>query len=231
MTTKTPILMSLNGGYVDTAGFLAMHGLFTAHVTGNFVTFGAALAQGTAGALTKLLALPVFCITVIAAHLASIRLRKSSRPVLGVMLFVKIVFLVLGAVLAISNGPFPIGDTWPLFVTGMSFVAAMAIQNAVHRVHLSSAPPTTLMTGTTTQIMIDLAELIYGGSGESRKVAVARIRKMTPSVLAFAIGCLLAAGIFVLVDVWCFVVPPGLAILIFLFYHFERASAEPAQSR
>lgn len=230
MTIKTPTLMSLNGGYVDTAGFLAMHGLFTAHVTGNFVTFGAALALGTAGALTKLLALPVFCIVVIAAHLASLKLQKSSRPVLGVMLLAKMVFLVLGAVLAISYGPFPIGDTWPLFLTGMSFVAAMAIQNAVHRVHLSSAPPTTLMTGTTTQIMVDLAELIYGGSGESRKVAVARIRKMTPSVFAFAIGCLLAAGMFVLVGVWCFVVPPGLAALIFLSHQFDQASAEHAGS-
>jgi uncharacterized membrane protein YoaK (UPF0700 family) len=30
-----PLIFSLNAGYVDTAGFLALHGLFTAHVTGN----------------------------------------------------------------------------------------------------------------------------------------------------------------------------------------------------
>ncbi len=44
--------MSLNGGYVDTAGYLALQGLFTAHVTGNFVTFGAAIVHGTSGALS-----------------------------------------------------------------------------------------------------------------------------------------------------------------------------------
>ena len=38
-------LLSFNAGYVDTASFLALHGLFSAHVTGNFVTLGAALVS------------------------------------------------------------------------------------------------------------------------------------------------------------------------------------------
>ena len=46
-----PLLLSFVAGYVDTAGFLSLQGLFTAHVTGNFVTFGASLALGTSGAL------------------------------------------------------------------------------------------------------------------------------------------------------------------------------------
>jgi uncharacterized membrane protein YoaK (UPF0700 family) len=33
-------LLSFNGGFVDTASFLGLAGLFTAHVTGNFVTLG-----------------------------------------------------------------------------------------------------------------------------------------------------------------------------------------------
>ncbi|WP_164045026.1 DUF1275 family protein, partial [Serratia marcescens] len=64
-TARLPLLLSFNGGYVDTAGFLALQGLFTAHVTGNFVTLGASLALGTTGALAKILALPVFCVTII----------------------------------------------------------------------------------------------------------------------------------------------------------------------
>jgi uncharacterized membrane protein YoaK (UPF0700 family) len=41
-----------------------LQGLFTAHVTGNFVTIGAALVFGTSGVVAKLLALPVFCIVI-----------------------------------------------------------------------------------------------------------------------------------------------------------------------
>src|ERR1700689_5087240 len=59
MKPTLPILLSINGGYVDTAGYLALQGLFTSHVTGNFVTLGATLALGTGGAVPKLLALPV----------------------------------------------------------------------------------------------------------------------------------------------------------------------------
>lgn len=76
-----PLLLGFNGGYVDTMGFLALQGLFTAHVTGNFVTLGASLALGTSGALAKLLALPVFCAVVILSRLLSNALRHREAPV------------------------------------------------------------------------------------------------------------------------------------------------------
>ncbi len=154
-----PVLLSFNGGYVDTAGYLALQGLFTAHVTGNFVTIGAALAFGTSGVLTKLLALPVFCVAVLAIRLASQRTAGLQSSVLPLMLTLKLLLLIVGALLAIRLGPFTDGDGWQAMVTGMTFVAAMAIQNAAHRIHLGSAPPSTLMTGTTTQLMIDLADV------------------------------------------------------------------------
>jgi hypothetical protein len=59
---KLPLsaLLSFNAGYVDAVGYLALEGLFTAHVTGNFVTVAAELVFGTSGVVTKLSALPVF---------------------------------------------------------------------------------------------------------------------------------------------------------------------------
>ena len=76
-----PLLLSFNAGFVDTAGFLALQGLFTAHVIGNFVTLGASLVLGTSGALAKLLALPVFCAVVIAARwLGTLLSHRSMHP-------------------------------------------------------------------------------------------------------------------------------------------------------
>src|ERR1700751_4339256 len=115
-----PLLLSLNAGYVDTMGFLALQGLFTAHVTGNFVTLGASLALGTSGALSKLLALPVFCAVVIFSRLLSHALRSRELPVFRSLLTIKLALLVAAAVLAVRLGPFADGDHWAAIVTGMT---------------------------------------------------------------------------------------------------------------
>jgi uncharacterized membrane protein YoaK (UPF0700 family) len=90
MRAALPLVLSFNAGYVDTAGFLALQGLFTAHVTGNFVTLGASLALGTSGAVAKLLALPVFCVVVIAARLLGTLLSNRSIAAFETLLFLKV---------------------------------------------------------------------------------------------------------------------------------------------
>ena len=221
-----PLLLSLNAGFVDTAGFLALQGLFTAHVTGNFVTLGASLVLGTSGAVAKLLALPVFCMVVIAIRLLSSALLRQKLPALKIILSLKVVLLVAGAVLAIHLGPFKNGDAWQAVVTGMVLVAAMAIQNAAHRIHLGSAPPSTLMTGTTTQIMIDLADVLQAPKSENTERPVARLLGMSTNIAVFAAGCAAAAILYACIGVWCFIVPPVLSFLA-LFLRTAPAGNEP----
>ena len=211
MKPSVPILLSLNGGYVDAAGYLALHGLFTTHVTGNFVTLGATLVTGTSGALAKLLALPMFCIVVLGVRLLSVALVAKRLPALRTILALKVALLTMGAVLAIVFGPFDSGDGWAALFTGMVLVAAMAIQNAIHRIHMGALPPTTIMTGNTIQIMIDLADLIRGVSAEAGAVIHSRLSRMSASVTAFAAGCAAAALIYAKQGIWCFAIPPLVA--------------------
>jgi uncharacterized membrane protein YoaK (UPF0700 family) len=94
----------------------------------------------------------------------------------------------------------------------MTLVGAMAIQNALHRVHLASAPPSTLMTGTTTQIMLDVADRMRGVPEDQKAAINGRLRRMSMAVLAFAVGCAAGALFFAFGGMWCFAVPPLLAV-------------------
>ena len=214
MKFNVPAFLSLNAGYVDTAGFLALQGLFTAHVTGNFVTLGAALVLGTSGILAKLLALPVFCVVILVTRLLAPALPRLGLPVLRTMLRLKLILLVAAAAMAIRIGPVRDAGEPAAVVTGMLLVAAMAIQNAISRIHLGTAPPTTLMTGTTTQMMIDIADLLRGSlPDDQRAAAKARLARMGANVGAFAFGCAAGALLYSRFKMGCFVVPPLLAVV------------------
>lgn len=227
MANQAPLstILSVNAGYVDTAGFMALHGLFTAHVTGNFVTIGAALVLGTSGIIAKLLALPVFCIAIVLSRLLHFWLTGRGLPVVRTLLFLKFVLFVIAAALALHYGPFGAGDSWPATLLGMNMVSAMAIQNAVHRVHLGSMPPSTLMTGTTTQIMLDLADRIRGVPAEQKTALDARLQRMSLAVLAFAFGCAAAALLYAFAGMWCFAAPPVVAFGAYLRYRDADESA------
>ncbi|MET4476712.1 YoaK family protein [Bradyrhizobium sp. F1.13.3] len=222
------LLMSLNAGFVDTAGFLALQGLFTAHVTGNFVTFGAAIVLGTSGALAKLLALPVFCAVVIVTRIFSFYLPAMGFPVLRSMLAIKTLLLAAGGAAAVYFGPFVQGDSWQAIVTGMMLVAAMAIQNAAHRIHMGTDPPSTLMTGTTTQIMIDVADVLRRAPPSVLSVAKPRLGKMSASVATFAVGCAAGACLYAKFGTWCFALPPLMALPAVLLAPTEVAPTKTA---
>jgi uncharacterized membrane protein YoaK (UPF0700 family) len=210
-------LLSFNAGYIDTAGFLALHSLFTAHVTGNFVTLAAALVSGTNGIIAKVLALPIFCAVIIITRLFAHWLRQRELPILRIMLSLKFTLLLVASYLALHYGPFPDADSEAAVFTGLILVSAMAIQNAAHRVHLGQMPPSTLMTGTTTQMMLDLADLAQGLDREVKMQVEGRLRRMGTSVVGFASGCAVAAVIFGLANVSCFIFPPVLGLLMLLF--------------
>nr|WP_204352832.1 DUF1275 family protein [Salinicola peritrichatus] len=113
MKPTLPTVLSVNAGYVDTAGFLAMHGLFTAHVTGNFVMIGDALAHGSAGIIAKLLALPVFCVTILILQSIALRAVASPARAMRVMLIAKFLFFTVAAIAAIGFGEFTDPDRRP----------------------------------------------------------------------------------------------------------------------
>jgi uncharacterized membrane protein YoaK (UPF0700 family) len=203
-------LLSFNGGFVDTAGYLGLQGLFTAHVTGNFVTLGAAVVFGTQGVLAKVLALPEFVLVIALAHVAGIALRTRGMPapvVLRLLLAVKVAFLFAFFLVGVTLGPFPNSDAPAALVAGFSGIAAMAVQNATQRVHLGNLPPTTIMTGNTTQAVLDAVELAHGVAPDQRDAVRARFTRTLQGILVFAAGCAAAAALYAWIGFYGLAVP------------------------
>jgi uncharacterized membrane protein YoaK (UPF0700 family) len=218
-----PAVLSITAGYVDTASFLALNGLFTSHVTGNFVTLGASLAEGSSDTIAKILALPVFCLVVFATRTLRFQLEKSGLPILGIWLTLQFALLAIAGLLAVQYGPFPDANTMPAIATGLTLVIAMAIQNAFHRIYLSNYPPSTVMTGTTTQAMLDLADLFHGVSPDTKLTLTARLTSLIDSIVAFGLGCGAAALTYAHFKEWVFVGGPIFGAVTVALYLRDKA--------
>jgi uncharacterized membrane protein YoaK (UPF0700 family) len=204
-------LLSLNAGFVDTVGFLGLQGLFTAHVTGNFVTLAAGLVYGPHGAIGKTLALPEFVVAVAVARLVGAKLTARGMPTLTILIAVEAVLLAVFLFLGVAYGPFPNSDVLPALAAGFAGITAMALQNAMQRVHFPGDPPTAIMTNNTTQAVLD-------GVDQLRRAAPPEVRgrflRTVRSIAWFAGGCAVAALFYYFVQFSSLALPVGITSVI-----------------
>jgi len=217
-TTKAPAVAATNSaiiqgavlalvaGYVDVVGFVALFGLFTAHVTGNFVMIGVQLVQSSHGILAKLLALPVFMLSVAGTKLVVVRFGRAGKSPARTLLLTQAALLLAFMAAGLAARPITSADAPLAILAGLLGVAAMGVQNAQSRLVLTDHVPTTIMTGNTTQVIIDVVELFHTVPGEDG-APKARLRKMVPALLAFAAGAVFGAFAFVSGSFWCLLFP------------------------
>ncbi len=198
-------LLSFTGGYVDTFGFVTLFGLFTAHVTGNFVLIGAVLAGHGHGILGKLLALPTFVLAVAATRAWQRVRERRGRDSAVALLAVQLVGL--GAFMAAGLAAAPIADPdeFEAIAVGLLGVATMAIQNAAARSTFVKLSPSTVMTGNVTQVTMDLVDLFQGDA--LPEVARLRVAKLWPPIVAFAAGATAAGLLARHLGFWALLVP------------------------
>lgn len=180
-------------GYTDVVGFVALAGLFTAHVTGNLIMIGVESAGSSEGLFLKVLALPVFVGAVAIIRMTEKRLIRRGRdpvvPLIGIETVLLAGFAAVGMRIHAVNAD---ASSQLAMLAGLLAVAAMAVQNALSRTSLADLGPTTIMTGNSTQVIIDLVDL-PSASTEARAAIRARLGKMVPSVLSFSVGAILGA--------------------------------------
>lgn len=203
--------MGFLAGYVDTFGFIALFGLFTAHVTGNFVLIAVSLADAThTPSLLKLLAFPAFVLGVAAARLlvahCERRGKPATRPVYVLQLVLLLGFMVFGMLAE------PVGQSVGALAmaAGLLGTAAMGAHSAASKLLLGHLAPTSMMTGNVTQLVIDTVDRLRGAADAATR---ARCAKFFWPVLAFALGCAAGAFAFVTFGFVALIVPVAILAL------------------
>jgi uncharacterized membrane protein YoaK (UPF0700 family) len=216
--------MGFMAGYVDTLGFAALFGLFTAHVTGNFVLLAVGLAAPDHMAQPlKLLAFPAFILGVAIARLLVAGCERRGVAAVKPAYLLQLVLLLGFMVCGMLAEPLGTDADGMVIAAGMLGAAAMGAHSAASKLLLSHLAPTSMMTGNVTQLVIDMVDRLRGTADAATR---ARSMKFLWLVLAFALGCGAAAFAYAAVGFAALTVP--LAILGVYLWLAEPAPAPEA---
>lgn len=211
-------LLAAIGGYVDTLGFVALFGLFTAHVTGNFVLIGTELVRPSGGVLLKFLAFPAFILAVAMSRLIALRCETRGHSPQRSLFVTQAVFLLAFMLAGWYGSPMPSSHAPWALTAGLLGTFAMGLQNGAGRLLLSKLTPHTVMTGNVTQLVLDLTDLAIGHGGAEEKL---RVKKMLWPIIAFALGAMLGALVYM--QVGFLALAPALIGVIFIAWRGVRA--------
>lgn len=175
---RLAVLLSLTTGFVNAAGFLGFSAL-TTNVTGHAALFAEQIASedwSNAGMIAVWMLL--FLIGAWCSSLIITRIGHHERFSFVVPILLELFILIFCAFYGSRNGLF---FSREFFVGGLLF--AMGLQNALVSVISGSVVRTTHLTGTFTDLGIELAQL-KGGNPDEQPELVSKI-KLRLSIILF----------------------------------------------
>jgi uncharacterized membrane protein YoaK (UPF0700 family) len=202
-----------------------MDEVFSAHVTGNFVIFAAAIAQGVEQQdYLKIVTFPVFLLAVaLGTLLYRVWGKGKNNPtkyLLWPMTFIFLGCALTTSILYVMSGNPDLGKV-DIAVT-LLIVLALGLQNTLH--HFIAGPLTTVMTGT---VMNTTASLIEKYVLRIEKTA--QVKSFKPIsipvliIIIFALGCVIAAFITTQVGLASISLP---TLLMFYVLFLERTNIQ-----
>jgi uncharacterized membrane protein YoaK (UPF0700 family) len=187
--TVTSIILSFVAGYADTSTFFGADGLFSAHITGNFVVFAYDIASNQiSSSWIKLMSFPVFILAVIFSTLIFGDANIYKRAANKLLIMEGCLLLIAGGMTYFykyENIAFILKVIVPMLV-----VFALGMQNAYGRLSAKEVlAPTTVMTGNVTQWFIDMTNY-FTRSEQRQQEFIARIFNGMYVIFPFLIGCI-----------------------------------------
>lgn len=185
-----PLLLSVVAGLTDVTTFVLLHGVFSAHITGNLVVLAADIAAGRPMGLTGLLAIPCFVVTAAVVTAVTTRSTCPASDWAGPLLIVQAVLLTAAAAVGIGCTVSTRPDSAVGVVTGLLAVAAMAVQNALLHVVFAHSPTTAVMTGNVVGATVAGVRLLVRRATPVPDPDRDAWRRTWPLIVGFLLACL-----------------------------------------
>src|SRR6516162_905823 len=228
-----PPLLGFSAGFIDSFAFLALFGLFVAQVTGSFVLAAAAIVTNEQGALTKLLAIPVFLLAAVTTTILAVMLERRGRAALTWVLGLECAVLTGILLTALIGRPLANPNAASVTAASLRGLFAMGTQSATVRLLMKDVASTNVMTTNTTQIAIDATELVFAWRARRRApadaavaavydAARARFGALFAIMLGFLVGTVFGALAYVAIGAWGLLLP-----LAIMYAILAWASARP----
>ncbi|MPT30467.1 MAG: DUF1275 domain-containing protein [Chryseobacterium sp.] len=181
------LIMAFIAGFVDTSTFTVADGLFSAHITGNFVVFAYKLSNHPQmHDFINLASFPVFILAVILTRKMDSLYKKQK----GIFASIGVFLIVAGCIaFLLKQNHIAAGFLYHSML--MLIVFSMGIQNTVTRLYANSAfGPTTVMTGNVTKAILDFFSYI---STQHTVEKLIELKKSLVLLTGFLTGCIFGA--------------------------------------
>jgi len=213
-------LLGLTAGFVNAAGFLGF-AVLTTNVTGHAALFAESIAfQDWSTARVVTLWMLLFLAGAFCSSLITTLMNKNSRFSYGLPILIEMAILLFTAVYGHKTDATIVSKE--VFAGGLLF--AMGLQNSLVSVISGSVVRTTHLTGTFTDLGIELAQLI-GQKVKDRSVLKAKILLRLFIIGSFMGGAILGAYLFYHREFQSFFIP--VFVLFFaLLYDLFRIKAQ-----
>jgi uncharacterized membrane protein YoaK (UPF0700 family) len=216
-----PPLLSFAAGFIDSFTVLALFGMFVAQVTGSFVLAAAAFVTREQGAVTKVLAIPVFLLAAVVTTSLAIMVERRGRAAVAWALGLECVVLTGFLFVVFVGAPLADPNAVAVVIASLLGLFAMGMQSATVRLLMKNVASTNVMTTNTTQIAIDATELGFAWHARRRAPADAaaaaaynaacmRLAGLFPVMLAFLLGTAAGTIAYVGIGSWGLLVPVAL---------------------
>lgn len=213
---RLAVVLAAVAGFVDVVGYLTLHHLFTAHMTGNTSKLGVALGHGNLNTALPLAVAPPLFVAGIAAG-TMLHDRGYRRSILAAQAALITIYMAYGSTV-IRHGTVPGHTASGFYPLAALAIVALGLQTAA----LTEIHGATVRTSYVSGVLTHLAQGI-ARRGRAASGGPDRLRLLGAIWIAYVVGATGAAYTLRQLAIWCLAIPVAVLLVAAAAFQERRA--------